>query len=53
MKNISPLYLYFVSLICFVLANLVRGKMDFAYGFFLGTGVVLFLIGLYKKISSK
>jgi hypothetical protein len=53
MKNISPLYLYFISLVCFVLANFVRDKIDFAYGFFLGAGVVVFLFGVYKKISSK
>jgi|TARA_R110002124_G_C8547034_1_gene478893 hypothetical protein len=53
MKNISPLYLYFISLVCFVLANLVRDKIDFAYGFFLGAGVVIFLYGVYKKINGK
>ena len=53
MKNISPLYLYFISLVCFVMANLVRDKIDFAYGFFLGTGVVIFLYGVYKKINGK
>lgn len=53
MKNISPIYLYFISLVCFVLANLVRDKIDFAYGFFLGAGVVVFLLGVYKKVSGK
>jgi hypothetical protein len=53
MKNLSPLYLYFISMICLVLANFVRGKLDYAYGFFLGAGVVLFLIGIYKKFSAK
>jgi hypothetical protein len=49
MKNISPLYLYFISLVCFVLANLVHDKIDFAYGFFLGAGVVIFLYGVSIK----
>jgi hypothetical protein len=53
MKNLSPLSLYFISLICFVLANLLREKIDFAHGFFLGAGIVIFLAGLYKKFSSK
>ncbi|NRT12899.1 hypothetical protein HNQ00_002543 [Flavobacterium sp. 14A] len=53
MKNISPLYLYFISLICFVLANILRDKVDFAYGFLLGFGVITFLFGLYKKISAR
>lgn len=53
MKNISPLYLYFISLVCFVLANILRDKVDFAYGFFLGAGIVIFLLGVYKKISAK
>jgi hypothetical protein len=48
MKNISPLYLYFISLVCFVLANFID-KIDFAYGFFLGAGVVIFLYGVYKR----
>jgi hypothetical protein len=38
-------------LFCF--ANLFSDKIDFAYGFFLGAGVVVFLFGVYKKISSK
>lgn len=53
MKNVSPIQLYFISLICFVLANVLRDKFDFAYGAFLGAGVVLFLMGVYKKVSSK
>jgi hypothetical protein len=53
MKNVSPLYLYFVSLICLVLANLMRDKNQFVYGAFLGAGVVIFLIGIYKKFSAK
>jgi xanthine/uracil permease len=53
MKNITPVFLYFISLVCFVLANLVRDKIDFAYGAFLGAGVVFFLYGLYKKFNSK
>ncbi|MFT5251197.1 MAG: hypothetical protein ACI87N_000169 [Flavobacteriales bacterium] len=53
MKNVSPIYFYFISLICFIAANVVRDKNDFAYGSFLGVGVVLFLAGVYKKISSK
>ena len=53
MKNTSPIILYFISLVCFVLANVLRDKIDFAYGFFLGAGVVFFLYGVYKKVSSK
>ena len=53
MKNVSPIYLYFMSLICFVLANLVRDKANFGYGFLLGLGVVIFLFGLYKKFGVK
>jgi hypothetical protein len=53
MKDISPLQLYFISLICFVIANVVRDKSQFAHGAFLGAGVVLFLFGVYKKVSSK
>ena len=53
MKNLSPIILYFISLICFVLANVLRDKVDFAYGFFLGFGIIIFLFGLYKKIGAK
>lgn len=53
MKNLSPLHLYFISLICFVLANLVRNKFDFVYGAFLGAGLVFFMLGIYKKFGAK
>lgn len=53
MKNLSPIYLYFISLISFVLANVLREKVSFAYGFFLGFGVVTFLLAIYKKFGSK
>ena len=52
MGNIKPLYLYFISLICFVLANILRDQVNFAYGFFLGFGVIVFLYALYKKFNS-
>jgi hypothetical protein len=32
---------------------MVSDKNDFAYGFFLGAGVVIFLYGVYKKINGK
>lgn len=52
MKNISPIYLYFISLVAFVVANVLREKNDFAYGAFLGIGVVVFLFAIYKKFGS-
>ena len=53
MKNANPLQLYFISLLCFVLANLVKDKYDFVYGFLLFMGVVAFVIGIYRKFSAK
>ena len=53
MKNISPLSLYFISIICFVLANLARDKYEFVYGALLGVGITTFLIAIYKKFSTK
>ena len=53
MKKISPIYLYFISLVSFVLANILREKNDFAYGAFLGIGLVTLLFALYKKFGTK
>lgn len=53
MSNIKPLYLYFISLVCFILANVLKDKVNFAHGFFLGLGVIVFLYALYVKFNSK
>jgi hypothetical protein len=53
MKKSSPLYLYLISVVCFVLSNVLRDKVDFAHGAFLGAGVVFFLFAIYKKFTSK
>ncbi|MEC5164680.1 hypothetical protein RCH18_000399 [Flavobacterium sp. PL11] len=52
MKNLKPLHLYFISIICFVLANLLRDSINFAYGFLLGFGVIVFLFAIYKKVKN-
>lgn len=53
MKNLNPLYHYGISVVCFVIANLVGQELGFVYGAFLGAGCVIFLLGFYKRISSK
>ncbi|MES2239942.1 MAG: hypothetical protein V4497_06740 [Bacteroidota bacterium] len=52
-KNISPVYLYMMSVVCFVVANLVRDKIILLYYILLLFGVVFFVIGFKKRISKK
>lgn len=53
MKNISPIYLYMMSVVCFVIANLVRDKIILLYYILLMLGVILFVIGVKKRIQNK
>ena len=53
MKNLAPIYLYMISVVCFVIANIVRDKVLFLYYILLMLGVVFFVIGLKKRISNK
>lgn len=53
MKSITPLYLYFLSLICLVTANIVREGNHILYLVLLVLGVVVFVLGIYKKFKSK
>ena len=48
-KNISTIYFYFLSIICFVLANFLREKSSLAYGLLIFFGAVFFTIGILKK----
>ena len=52
-KNIPPIYLYLISILSFVISNLIREKSPLFYGIFLASGLIFFLLGLYNRISNK
>ena len=51
-KNIAPIYLYIISVVCFVIANLVREQFLILYYILLITGVLIFFL-FFKKIINK
>ena len=53
LKNIQPIYLYLISILAFVLANIIREKNPFLYGILLAIGLIFFLLGLYSRIAKK
>ncbi|WP_427874945.1 hypothetical protein [Flavobacterium sp. MMS24-S5] len=52
MKNISALTFYFASVISFVLANVLKDKNLSIYYILLVLGIVLFFLGVLKRIRS-
>ena len=52
-KNISPLAFYFVSVICFVLANVIRDSNLSFYYILLVLGVVFFFMGILARLRTK
>ena len=48
-KNIPTIFLYLLSVISFVLSNIVRDKNDFLYGFLLTIGAGFFIFGFLKS----
>ena len=52
-KNIQPIYLYLISILAFVLANIIREKNPFLYGIALAVGLIFFLLGLFNRIAKK
>ncbi len=52
-KNISPIYFYLVSVICFVLSNIVREKNIPLYYSSLFLGTIFFILGFFKRMKSK
>jgi hypothetical protein len=52
-KNSSPLFLYLLSVISFVLANVIRDKKNFLYPVLLVLGAGLFIFGFMKRMKSK
>jgi uncharacterized PurR-regulated membrane protein YhhQ (DUF165 family) len=52
-KNIPPIYLYLVSVVCFVLSNVVRDKNMVLYYILLFFGAVLFIIGFFIRRNNR
>jgi len=53
LKNTPPMYLYLVSIISFILANLVRDKSLGFYYFLLVIGLVFFVLGFMRRLKTK
>ncbi|KQO21464.1 hypothetical protein ASF10_11950 [Flavobacterium sp. Leaf82] len=53
LKNITPLTFYFGSVICFVLANVLRDKILSFYYVLLVLGIVFFFMGILKRLRTK
>ena len=51
--KLSPMAFYFISVICFVLANVVREQSIPVYYLSLVVGLVFFFLGLYKRVTAK
>ena len=53
LKNTPPMYLYLVSIVSFVLANVVRDKSVGFYYFLLIIGLIFFVLGFLKRMKTK
>jgi MFS superfamily sulfate permease-like transporter len=49
----SPMAFYFISVIAFVLANVIREQSSSFYYLSLVVGLVFFFLGLYKRVNTK
>lgn len=52
-KNSNPIYFYFISIISFIVANVVREKSSGFYYFLLIIGLVFFVLGFMKRLKTK
>ncbi len=52
-KNIAPIYLYLLSVVCFVLSNVVRDKNMVLYYILLILGAGFFIFGFLKSRKSR
>lgn len=52
-KNIKPIYFYFVSILAFVLSNVVREKIIPLYYICLLFGALFFILGFFKGRSER
>ena len=53
LKNTPPMYLYLVSIISFVLANVIQDKSLSLYYFLLIVGFIFFVLGFIRRIKTK
>lgn len=52
-KNSNPIYFYFISIISFIVANLIRDKSLGFYYFLLIIGLIFFVLGFMKRLKTK
>jgi hypothetical protein len=53
LKNITPVTFYFASVVCFVLANVLKDKSLSSYYVLLVLGLGFFFAGMLKRIRTK
>lgn len=53
LKNITPVTFYFASVVCFVLANVLKDKSMSFYYVLLVLGLVFFFAGMLKRMRTK
>ncbi|MDX6183331.1 hypothetical protein SGQ44_12650 [Flavobacterium sp. Fl-77] len=53
LKNLTPVTFYFASVVCFVLANVLKGKSLSFYYVLLVVGLIFFFVGMLKRIRTK
>jgi hypothetical protein len=53
LKNLSSMYLYMISVVCFVLANIIKDNSMVFYYILLVLGVGFFVFGLTKRIQKQ
>ncbi|MBP6424743.1 MAG: hypothetical protein KA278_03375 [Flavobacterium sp.] len=51
--KLSPMAFYFISVIAFVLANMIREQSVPLYYLSIVVGLVFFFLGLYKRVNTK
>lgn len=52
-KNLSSIYLYLISVVCFVIANVVRNYNIIFYYLLLVLGIGFFVIGFTKRLKKQ
>jgi pilus assembly protein TadC len=51
-RKLSPIAFYFISVIAFVLANVLREQSILVYYIFVFVGLAFFFLGLYKRVNT-
>ncbi|MFB9076897.1 hypothetical protein ACFFLS_23200 [Flavobacterium procerum] len=52
LKNISAVAFYFASVICFVLANVLKDSNLSVYYILMVAGIILFFLGVLKRANA-